>query len=110
MKRIVEIVCCSVEDCVIAVECGAGRIELCSAIELSGLTPSIGLESEAATAAGSVPIISILRPRPGGFCYSAAEFLTMTMDARELSYSSGFAFGILNEDRTIDVSRCKQLA
>jgi copper homeostasis protein len=85
MKRTVEIVCCSVEDCVGAVSAGATRIELCSTIELGGLTPSIGLESEAATCAGAVPIISMIRPRPGGFCYSSSEFLTMIMDARELS-------------------------
>ena len=62
MNRVVEIVCCSVEDCAAAVKAGAQRIELCSAIELGGLTPSIGLQY-LATEEVSVPIISMLRPR-----------------------------------------------
>src|SRR4249920_3837169 len=48
MARIpVEIVCCSVDDCLEAVAGGADRIELCGAITVGGLTPSIGTLIEA---------------------------------------------------------------
>jgi copper homeostasis protein len=109
MKRVVEIVCCSVEDCAAAVKAGAQRIELCSAIELGGLTPSIGLQY-LATEEVSVPIISMLRPRAGGFCYTDAELATMIWDARNLRESAGFAFGILTSDCQIDIDACKLLA
>ena len=40
---VVEIVCCRVADVVAARQAGAHRVELCSAIELGGLTPSLKL-------------------------------------------------------------------
>ncbi len=112
MKRVVEIVCCSVKDCVLATQAGADRIELCSAIELGGLTPSLGLLSESQTAV-SKPIMVMLRPRPGGFGYSATEFNTMVADIEAFSTANkgqiGFVFGLLQPDGTIDRPWCKQL-
>lgn len=108
MKRVVEIVCCSVEDCAAAEQAGAGRIELCGAIELGGLTPSVGLIREACKAA-TFPIMAMIRPRPGGFCYSESEFQTMIADCEVLDGPNGFVFGILNSDRTVDKERCNQL-
>ena len=50
-----------------AVEGGADRIELCSALELGGLTPSFGLMSLAAEA--GIPTYVLIRPRPGDFVF-----------------------------------------
>lgn len=108
MTPLVEIVCCSVDDCVAAVGAGAGRIELCCAIELGGLTPSIGLVRGAVEAV-SGPVMAMIRPRSGGFCYSASEFDTMIADCQTIDGPAGFVFGVLNPDGTIDKDRCKQL-
>jgi len=62
-----------------AVEGGGDRIELCSALPLGGLTPSAGLM--AAAARMPVPAYAIIRPRAGGFVYSADE-LDIMMPSR----------------------------
>ncbi|MFB2562935.1 copper homeostasis protein CutC [Rhizobium sp. IMFF44] len=61
-----------------AVEGGGDRIELCSALPLGGLTPSAGLM--AAAAKMPVPVYAIIRPRAGGFVYSADELDIMKQD------------------------------
>lgn len=106
--KIVEIVCCSLQDCVDAARSGAGRIELCSTIELGGLTPSIGLLNTAKQFV-PLPIMAMLRPRSGGFCYSDFEFETMLADCDVLKQADGFVFGALNPDRTIDEDKCRKL-
>jgi len=58
----------------------ADRIELCTALSEGGLTPSIGLVEAAAAAAGSAEVHVLVRPRPGGFAYSADELALMRAD------------------------------
>ena len=61
-----------------AVAGGADRIELCSALELGGLTPSPGLMR---LAAGSpVPVYAMIRPRSGDFVFSRGEVEAMFAD------------------------------
>lgn len=76
---LVEVVCCSPDDCRAAEAAGADRIELCTAIGLGGLTPSLGL-FRAARAATTLPIMVMIRPREGGFSYSPSELATMLAD------------------------------
>ena len=57
---------------------GGDRIELCSALALSGLTPSPGLMRLAARQ--SRPSYAMIRPRPGDFCFSPAEIDVMRSD------------------------------
>jgi len=57
---------------------GADRIELCSALALSGLTPSPGLMRLAGQL--SKPAYAMIRPRPGDFCFSPAEIDVMRAD------------------------------
>jgi len=108
MKRIVEIVCTSVRDCIDSARAGAGRIELCMTIEMGGLTPSAGL-LENVKRSVPIPIMTMIRPRSGGFCYSETEFDTMLSDCDLLALSDGFVFGVLTADREIDAQRCKEL-
>ncbi|MFI5896507.1 copper homeostasis protein CutC [Actinoplanes sp. NPDC051513] len=59
---------------------GVDRIELCSALALGGLTPSLGLILTAAATAGLPPAHVLVRPRPGGFVYSPGEAAVITAD------------------------------
>ena len=80
---IVEVCAGSVEDCMIAYEAGADRIELNSGLFLGGLTPSYA-QVKLAIEKVNIPIISMIRPRGGGFHYNSLELETMFMDAKEL--------------------------
>lgn len=110
-KVLLEVCIASADDAVHAVRGGADRLELNSALELGGLTPSLGsiLEAKASVTA---PIIVMIRPRPGGFTYSDADFRTIKRDL-DLSLNhgaDGVALGVLNSDGSIDVKRCAELA
>ena len=105
---LLEICCGSIDDAIAAERGGADRVELCSALFLGGLTPSIGTLDEA-RARLRIPIIAMVRPRSGGFCYTAAEFATMERDAAAaLAHGAdGVVFGILHPDGTIDLDRTR---
>lgn len=66
----------------IAAGAGVDRVELCSALALGGITPSVGLVEAALGAAGSLPVHVLVRPRPGDFSYSAEELRVMVADVR----------------------------
>src|SRR5262249_35534189 len=59
----------------------------------------------------SVPIIAMVRPRAGGFCYSKATYQVMLRDAEALlaAGADGLAFGVLHSNGEIDIDRCRQL-
>ena len=61
-----------------AIEGGAERIELCSALELGGLTPSFGLMSLASEA--DIPTYALIRPRPGDFVFGDDDYGAMLYD------------------------------
>lgn len=110
-KRILLEVCvASVEDAVAAQAGGADRLELNCALDLGGLTPSLGLFMEVRKSV-SLPIIAMVRPRQGGFCYASTEFDVMRRDAEMLlaAGADGLAFGILTEDGEINVERNQRL-
>ena len=109
-KILVEICCGSIDDAIEAERGGADRVELCSALFLGGLTPSIGTIQEA-KARLKIPVMVMVRPRGGGFCYTAAEFASMERDveAAVAAGADGIVFGILSSDGKIDVDRCKKL-
>ncbi|HWA82286.1 MAG TPA: copper homeostasis protein CutC [Fimbriimonadaceae bacterium] len=106
----VEAVACSVEDALAAQRAGAGRIELCAAIELGGLTPSIGLVREV-LAACDLPLMAMVRPRAGGFIYSESDILTMRRDVEALVEDGvhGLVFGVLDSVGDVDVPACRVL-
>ena len=73
----------SAADAVVAVQNGAQRLELNVAIEVGGLTPTVGLLRQVKEAVNA-PVLVMIRPRSGGFCYSGSEKHLMMRDAREL--------------------------
>ena len=107
LKNVLLEVCCgSLDDAIEAERGGADRVELCSCLFLGGLTPSIGSVIEAKRRL-KIPVIVMLRPRGGGFCYTEAEFAAMQCDARMAlaEAADGIVFGVLNSDGTVDRDR-----
>jgi copper homeostasis protein len=110
-RILLEIVASTVDDCIAAERGGADRIELCTAVGTGGLTPSLGTLIEAKRRL-RIPVVAMVRPRAGGFCYSEEEFETMQRDAALLVEhgADGIVFGILSSDGNIDTKRCGELA
>jgi copper homeostasis protein len=85
-----------------AIQGGADRIELCSALSVGGLTPSAGLMSAAQRS--PVPCYAMIRPRAGDFIYSPAELDIMTNDIYFAASAglSGVVFGASLPDGRLD--------
>ncbi|MHC4325572.1 MAG: copper homeostasis protein CutC, partial [Planctomycetota bacterium] len=109
-KILIEVCCGSVDDAVEAARGGADRVELNSAVFLGGLTPSLGSIIEAKKRL-NVPVMVMVRPRAGGFCYTQAEMAVMLHDARLAVEhgADGLVFGILTADGSVDVERCRRI-
>ena len=109
-KYLMEVCCGSAEDVLAAAAGGADRVELNSCLFHGGLTPSIG-ELIVCKQRVSIPVMAMVRPRQGGFCYTEAEFATAMADAEQLLRfgAGGLVFGFLHEDGSLDVERCRQL-
>ena len=89
---------------------GASRIELCSRLDLGGLSPSPELLA-AALAATRLPIHVMVRPRPGGFVYAEPEVLAMEREIERLreTAAAGVVFGCLRVQGAIDVLAASRL-
>ena len=100
----IEVCANSVQDCIVAQNEGADRIELISASYLGGLTPTTTTLDIAIENGVKIPIMGMVRPRGGGFCYSEIEKEQMYREAKELLEhgAKGIVFGFLTEDRKID--------
>jgi copper homeostasis protein len=107
---LLEICCGSAEDAVESQRGGADRVELCSALFLGGLTPSLGSLMEAKQRL-HIPVMAMDRPRQAGFCYSPVEFAVMERDTDVMLEhgADGIVFGILNADGTVDVRRSRRI-
>jgi len=100
----------SLQACLAAREGGAHRIELCSALNDGGVTPSHAL-IEAAAARSGLPVHVLLRPRAGNFVYSEGEFMLMLADLQHAAAlgASGFVAGVLDAEGKIDQRRMRRL-
>ena len=107
---ILEVCVASLDDAIAAERGGADRLELNSALSLGGLTPSLGLLRTVREAV-SIPLIAMIRPRTGGFCYRPGEYACMLRDVGLVleNGADGIAFGILEEDGGIDLARCRRI-
>jgi copper homeostasis protein len=105
-----EICCGSLEDARAAEEGGADRVELCAALCVGGLTPSLGtiLEVESRV---RVPVMVMIRPRAAGFHYRESEVAVMERDleAALQAGAEGVVFGALEADGSVDVAACRRL-
>ena len=109
-QMLVEVCVGSAADVAAAAAAGAGRVELCGGLELGGLTPSIGAV-ETVLEMSTVPVIVMVRPRAGGFCYDRHEFAAMLRDANRFMALgvAGIALGILTRDGRVDVPRTRDM-
>ncbi len=87
-----------------AIAAGADRLELCQALGLGGLTPSIGLIEAAVAAVGGDRVNVLVRPRGGGFVYDDEEVALVTADIRAAvaAGSGGVVVGALRADGSVD--------
>jgi len=105
----IEICIGNIDDAIKASKYPIDRIELNSAIELGGLTPSLNtlitLKEKINT-----PLCCMVRPRTGNFEYTQIEFETMLKDAKLLldNKADGIVFGF-NKDKKVDIERTKQM-
>ena len=100
----------SLDACLLAKTSGAARIELCSDLNVDGLTPSHALIRQAVEQSG-IPVYVLLRPRAGDFVYTDQEFGLIREDllhAKDLG-AAGFALGVLHRNGTVDVERTRAL-
>lgn len=89
---------------------GANRIELCSQLELDGLTPDTRL-IEQVCAELNIPVMVMIRPHGGNFVYSEPEIQEMEQDiamARNMG-AAGIVFGLLTRDNQIDIANTRRL-
>jgi len=85
-----------------AVEGGADRIELCSALALGGLTPGPGLMAAAARL--PIPAYAMIRPHAGDFRFSGSDLEAMKadIDAARRAGLAGVVLGASRDDGGLD--------
>ena len=94
----------------VAAESGAARVELCSALELGGITPSAALLRLAV--AEGIPVHALIRSRPGDFVYDADELRLLADDAAFAveAGASGVVIGALTAEGGIDLVAVERMA
>ena len=107
---IIEVCAESYEYAVKAEKAGADRIELCKDLHLDGLTPDLEIAKKTINKL-NIPVFILIRPREGDFNYSNEEYELMKVDIEKFKEMGckGIVSGVLNEDKTIDLERTKEL-
>jgi copper homeostasis protein len=105
-----EVACFNLESVAVAAQSKADRVEFCDELNEGGTTPSKEATLKA-RAVFSKELLVMIRPRGGDFNYSEKEFESMKHSILELKDTGidGFVFGILTQDKTIDVTRNSEL-
>ena len=107
---ILEVCTGSLQSVINAVKGGTQRIELCSALSLDGLTPSLGLIKTVRKMFPKLTIHTLIRVREGDFCYNEGEIKVMETDIKEiLSYTDAIVCGALTADGDIDIATTRRL-
>ena len=110
-RNVLEVCCGSLQSAVNAVAGGAERIELCSALEVDGLTPSMQVLRELRQRYPALRIHVLIRPREGDFVYSEAEVAQMEREIHEAMSAGATAIvcGALTAEGEVDVPATKRL-
>ncbi|KAF1761902.1 hypothetical protein GCK72_010161 [Caenorhabditis remanei] len=91
-----------------AIAGGADRLEVCSSLQLGGLTPSVGFVSVLRYKYPDTPLYCMIRQRPGNFVYTEDEMSANMEDVEWLKKAgaTGFVFGALTTVGTLDREAC----
>ena len=112
MRDIIKEACVETfEEAILAEKKGADRVELCSRLDLDGLTPERKIV-EKVLGALSIPIKIMIRPRAGNFSYNDQELNRMKEDilfCKNLNVQ-GVVFGILDQNKKIDIKNMRYLS
>lgn len=97
-------------DALMAQGRGAHRIELCSALDQDGLTPSKELTMQCVQQL-SIPVMAMVRPRGGNFVYSDLEVQQMESEIAFFKQSgvAGVVFGLLTNEGMVDIENTRRL-
>ena len=93
-------------------EFGVARLELCSRMDLSGLTPTPAQVALARQHWGDGPgLVVMLRPRGGDFCYDAAEIALLRHDMAQLAAAGAdsVVLGLLTAEQKLQQSAVAEL-
>ncbi len=104
-----EVCCASLEAVQTAHATGKQRVELCTALEVGGVTPSQGMVEQALRV--GIPVNVLVRLRSGNFVYAASEIEAMCSDIRQLAAMgvNGVVIGALTAEGDIDVEATRQM-
>lgn len=105
-----EVCAVNIQSALAALHAGAHRIELCVALDVGGLTPSLGL-IRAAVRALEIPVHVLIRPREGDFCYTESELELMLEDIKicRESGAAGVVVGALDQDGHLDLPKMQAM-
>ena len=110
MKLIKESCVETYDEAINAENRGADRIELCSRLDLDGLTPSKELVKTLVNDL-TIPIKVMVRPRSGDFCYNDEEIMQMHNDILDFKTLGvfGVVFGVLRNDKSVNINVVNEL-
>ena len=110
MAKVLEICVDSLASARAAIQGGADRLELCSALLAGGLTPYTALLRQI-KAESDIPVRCLMRPRPGDFLYTKEELAMLETQIRELKEAGadGFVIGCLTAEGDLDLEAMKPL-
>jgi copper homeostasis protein len=107
---VLEVAANSVASALAAEAGGAARVELCSALDVGGLTPS---HAAIATACERlrIPVHVLIRPRAGDFVFDDLECEVMQRDIEVCKAlgCAGVVLGVLTAEADVDVPRSRSL-
>ena len=112
MRNIVKEACVErLDEAILAEKNGANRIELCSRLELDGLTPHRNMIKDVINSV-KIPVKVMIRPRAGNFVYHDQELDLMKDDILycQRVNVSGIVLGVLKEDKTVDLVATRLLS
>lgn len=108
---LLEVCCGCLESVDAAVAGGAWRIELCSALEVDGLTPPVDWLKAVKDRYPSLTVHVLVRPRAGDFVYAPDEVEIMAVQAGQAleAGADGIVVGALTPSRDVDEAAMERL-
>lgn len=100
----------TLDACRVARAGGAHRIELCTELNVGGLTPEMSL-LQAAVKQSGLPVHVLLRPTAASFVYSPEVYaaIAASMEEAKRAGAAGFVLGLLHPDGTVDLEHTRAL-